>query len=242
MGFFRKIKEMLGQKETERKTQTSNIEEPMKNNNTRDPLDEMDPTQDAVAIWEMMKASEEEKSSFESMLFKQKAYKKLITSRDSYTRQLLGDNIFSYLDNDTKNILLAEISQAYVSQVENESIESLELAKMVAKQGKILDYDTFSLLKNLLAEKKIKRNEFFNPKWINNPKIWEQNDYNNRAYLIKLKIFLDTAPIHTYVNKNGQTLYDVVGECNGISLWESLINMYDTISKLKAFMSGFSDD
>ena len=211
-------------------------------NKEGDALDKLDATQDAAMIWEMMKKSELDDTEFNAFLFKKRAYNKLITSKDSYTCKLLGNNTFSYLDHDVKSLLIAELAGVYVLQVENVNIPSLELAKMVAKQEKILDYDTFELVKNLFKEEKIYRNEFFKPKWINNPKIWEQINYKNREYLIKLKIFLDTAPLHAYVNKNGQTICEVVGEEDKFSLWEVLINKYDNVNELKAFLSGFSDD
>ncbi|MBE5737105.1 MAG: hypothetical protein E7348_01760 [Clostridiales bacterium] len=214
----------------------------IKSNEKRDALDEMDATQDAAAIWEMMKKFERDETELNSFYFKKRAYNKLSTSKDSYTCRLLGENTFSFLEENFKDILIEEISQAYISQVEDESIESLELAKMVARQEKILDYDTVLLLKKLLSEKKIYRKEFFEPEWINNPKIWEQTNYKDREYLIKLKIFLETAPIHTYVNKNGQSILEVLGEEDIFSLWETLISKYDNVNELKAFLSGFSDD
>lgn len=219
---------------------SSTGEKNIKSDKEGDALDKLDATQDAAAIWEMMKKSE--LNDTDSFRFKRRAYEKLSTSKDSYTCQLLGDNTFSYLDQDVKSLLIAELAGAYVLLVEKENMPSLELAKMVAKQGKILDYDTFELVKNLFKEEKIYRNEFFKPKWINNPKIWEQTNYKNREYLIKLKIFLDTAPLHAYVDKNGQTICEVVGEADKFSLWEVLINKYDNVNELKAFLSGFSDD
>lgn len=222
------------------KHDSGTAEQGIKSDKEEDALDKLDATQDAATIWEMMKKSE--LNDTDSYRFKQRAYEKLSTSKDSYTCRLLGNKTFSYLDQDVKRLLIAELAVAYVLQVENENIPSLELAKMVAKQGKILDYDTFELVKNLFKEEKIYRNEFFKPKWINNPKIWAQTNYKNREYLIKLKIFLDTAPLHAYVDKDGQTICEVVGEEDKFSLWEVLINKYDNVNELKAFLSGFSDD
>lgn len=208
----------------------------------KDILDKMDATQDAAAIWELMKKSEDVESELDSIGFKIRAYKKLSTSKDGYTCRLLGENTFSYLDNDVKTILIAEIAQARVLQVEDESVASLELAKMVARQEKILDYDTFNLLKDLLKEGKIPRREFFKPEWINHPKIWEQTNYSNRIYLIKLKIFIDTAPIGMYVDKNGKTICEAVEEYDRDSLWEALMNKYNNVNYIRAFLDGFSDD
>lgn len=214
----------------------------IKSNEKRDALDEMDATQDAAAIWEMMKKAEKEETELNAFNFKKRAYKKLSTSKDSYTCRLLGENTVSYLKEDYREIFFEDIAQVYISQVENESIEWLELAKMAAKQKKILDYDTVRLFEKLLREKKIYRKEFFEPEWINNPRIWEQTDYKNREYLIRLKIFLDAESSHNYVNYDGQTLYEVVGEDDSLSLWETLINKYDNVNELKAFLNDFRDD
>lgn len=232
MWFTKKKKEVS---KTEKKHIKSNGEK-------RDALDEMDATQDAIAIWEMMKKAEREESELNAFYFKKRAYRKLITSKDSYTCKLLGEKTFSYIKEEHREIFIEKIAQVYVSQVENKSIEWLELAKMVANQKKILDYDTVRLFKKLLEEKEIYRKEFFEPEWINNPRIWEQADYKNREYLIRLKIFLDAASSYNYVNYDGKTLYEVIGEDDSLSLWEALINKYDNVNELKAFLSDFRDD
>ncbi len=227
-------KDDSGQVSDETMTTLSVDEKPVSTNDgISDPLDKLDATQDAAAIWEMIRESN-------SVGFKIKAYEKLSTSSDSYTCQLLGNNTFAYAEDGVKDYVLAQMAFADVVQVEQEKVPLLELAKMVAKQEKILDVRTLLLLKNLLEEKKIYRIDFLKPKWLNNPKIWEKDKFDDRAFLINMKVFLDTEDLHSYVDENGQTLYDVVGD--GLTAWETLINKYDRVKDISGFLSGFYDD
>lgn len=210
------------------------------------PIEKMDATKDAAAIWERLRELERPdcewaKSYFDPISFKKIVYNKLTTSKDGYTCQLLGDNTFSYLSPNAKDYVILEMANASVEEIENESIPLLELAKMVAKQKKILDFYTIKLLDDFLQEKKIYPEEIFEPVWLNNPKIWEQSDNGDRVYLIKLKVFLDTASLHKWTDRNGQTLYDIVGEGDSLFIWEALINKYDSVNKIQKFLAGFSD-
>jgi hypothetical protein len=197
------------------------------------PLDKLDATQDAATIWEMIRESN-------SVAFKREAYEKLSTSSDSYTCQLLGNNTFAYAGTGVKDYVLTQMAVTHVVQVEKEKVPFLELAKMVARQEKILDISTVLLLEKLLKEEKISNMALLKPRWLNNPKIWEQTDFDDRAFLINLKVFLDKEDLHSYVDENGQTLYEAVG--NGLTAWETLINKYDRVKDLKAFLNCFSDD
>ena len=213
------------------------------------PFDKLDATRDAASIWKMIRESEKtdwvgEDSNLDSIDFKKIAYNKLTTSKDNYTRQVLGTNTFSELDPLVKKRLISVMAYANVADVENGKIALLELAKMVSKQGKKLDYITIDLVEDLIEQGKIKCNDIFNPVWLNNPKIWEQKDPFDRSYLIKLKIFLDSEfpLLWCYVDKNYQGLDDAVGGEDSLSMWKTLINKYDSVNKLQAYLGSFVKD
>ena len=44
------------------------------------------------------------------------------------------------------------------------------------------------------------------------------------------------------MDKNGQSLDKSIGENDIFSSWEILINKYDSVNELKAFLSGFTTD